>query len=230
MDIESCPKCMRPRAIGHRCPSCGQAATVVDQQPAAPGDVGTWRTEAASWQATPGPAGHSGRSPAGPTQRSSGGKSKKGLLATAIVAVVVIAVVAVVAVMLTTGGAAVVQEEAAVASAPEKATDQAAQSLLRNAMMAIDAVAVESGDYKAVTQATLKTMEPAIAWQQGKTRTCISPPAGAKAQQNAVAWICTGQLTYELGAWSASGVAFGVRVDKAGGGTTYYKNGEAATW
>lgn len=160
----------------------------------------------------------------------SGAKKKRGLLATVLVAVVLIAAAATIAGVLLTGGAAVVEEQAAVASAPDKGYDQAAKTLLRNAMTALDAAFVESADYTAVTQSTLEAMEPAIAWMRGSGGLSASPPAGAKAQQNVVCWVCTGRMTYEIGTWSASGVAFGARVDRLGGGTTYYTGGAAASW
>ena len=212
MEIVSCAKCGRPRALGHRCPSCGDAATAVDEQRTAPDEAGSWRAEAA------------------PPQRVSRGKKRRGLLAAVIVAVVLIAAIAAVVAVLTAGGAAVVEEEVAVASASEKAYDQAAQSLLRNAVTAMDAAFVESADYTAITQSTLQAMEPAIAWMPGRAGVSASPPAGAKAQQNAVTWACTGRMTYELGTWSASGVEFGVRVDRAGGGNTFYAGGSVASW
>ncbi len=229
VELESCPKCTRPRAIGYRCPSCGEAPAVVDQQPAANGAT-AWKTDVSSWQAPRSSEISSGRPAAGPHRPSPGAKRRRGLVATAIVAVLVIAVVAAVAVMLTTGGAALVEEQASVAAVPEKARDLAAQSLIRNAMTAIDAAFVESGDYTAVTQLLLETMEPAIAWKQGRSRVCMTPPASAKTRQNAVGWVCTGRLVYELGTWSESGMEFGVRVDKAGGGATYYRDGEAVAW
>jgi hypothetical protein len=231
VEIESCPKCGRPRALGHRCPSCGDAATAITEQPAAETEAESWRAEPAPWQGLPGPSGIPiGQHATARPQRPSGGKRRRGLLATAIVAVVLIGIIAGVTAVLTTGGAAVVQEEAAVASAPEKAYDQAAQSLLRNAMTAMDAAFVESADYTTITQSTLQSVEPAIAWMQGSAGVCTSPPAGAKAQQNAVTWASTGRMTYEIGTWSASGVEFGVRVNKAGGGSTYYRGGKATAW
>jgi hypothetical protein len=139
-------------------------------------------------------------------------------------------VIGVVTVVLTTGGAAVVEQEASMVSTPDRAYDQAAQSLLRNAMTAMDAAFVESADYTAVKQSTLQAMEPAITWMTGSGGVSASPPAGAKAQQNAVSFACTGRMSYELGTWSASGVEYGVKVNKAGGGTTYYKAGQAVAW
>ena len=144
--------------------------------------------------------------------------------------VVLIAVIATVIGVLMAGGAAVVEEEAALVSTPDRGRDQAAQSLLRNAMTAIDAAFVEHGDYEGITQATLEAMEPAIDWKVARAGVCASPPTGAKAQQSGVGWAATGRLSYELGTWSESGTEFGVKVDKAGGGTTQYRGGAAGAW
>jgi hypothetical protein len=73
-------------------------------------------------------------------------------------------------------------------------------------------------------------VEPAISWIQGKAGLHASPSVKAKAQNNAVAWVCPSQPSYELGTWSTSGVKFGVRVDKAGGGVTYFTNGTVGAW
>ena len=199
---------------------------------------GSREAETGSWLGA-GPTGGQGQEPMAPTatwalapqpQRAAPGKKRWGLLATVIVAVAVIAVVAVVAVVLTTGGATLLEESASVASTPDKGHDLAAQTLLRNAMTAMDAVWVESTDYTAITQDILTMMEPSITWVPGRGGVYAAPPGTAKAQKNAVAWTCTGRMTYELGTWSASGVEFGVRVDKAGGGTTYYRGGVVAAW
>jgi hypothetical protein len=165
-----------------------------------------------------------------PTRRATSAKKKRGRWAAVLIAVVLIVAAGVIAILLTTGGATVVEEGAAVASAPQKGYDQAAQSLLRNAMTAMDSAFVESADYTAVTQSTLDAMEPAITWMHGGVGACAAPSSAAQAQKNSVTWVCTGRLTYEIGTWSASGVEFGVKVNRAGGGITYYKNGEATTW
>jgi hypothetical protein len=237
VEIVSCPECGRPRALGHRCPSCGDIAAGDDEQSRTPERTNSWQEAVDSWQiaAASGPYQEPGqaairRPVAARPPQASGGKKKRGLLAPIIVAVAVIAVAAVVAVVLTTGGAAVVEESASAASAPEKAYDQAAQSLIRNAMTALDSAFVESADYTAVTQDTLKMIEPSIAWVPGREGVFTSPAAEVNAQQNAVGWICTGRLGYELGTWSASGMEFGVRVNKAGGGTTYYRGGAVGAW
>lgn len=252
MEIVSCPKCGHPRALGHRCPSCGDTTAPAGQQQAATQAGGSWQQATESWTSaadpwqgtvdaqngTAGAAPHpyesetaAGLLPGTARNRpASSAKKSRGSLIAVIVALVVIAIVATVAVVLTTGGAAVVEESASVAAVPDKAHDQAAQTLLRNAMTAIDAVCVESGDYTAVTQATLQTMEPSIAWVKGSGNVASSPSAAAKVQSNAVAWVCTGPLSYELGTWSESGVAFGVRVDRMAGGATYYRGGEAGAW
>jgi hypothetical protein len=193
-------------------------------------DAGFGRAEPTSWQAAPQPAGvPTGQRPA-TTSRRSTGKRNKGLLATAIVAVILIAIVVVVVVLLTAGGAAVVEEEASVASIPDRAHDEAAQSLVRNAMMGMEAAFTETADFSAIKLPALQAMEPSVTWIQGRAGAYASPAAGAKAGDNAVTWACTGRMTYEIGTWSDSGVAFGVKVNKAGGGATYYRDGKATAW
>jgi len=225
LEIGSCPKCGRPRALGYRCPSCGDTGAVAGEQSAAD-DAGSWRAEPTSWQGIPRPAPTGQHGVAAP-RSSSGGRRGKSLVATAIVAVVLIAIIVVVVVLLTAGGAAVVEEEASVASVPDRAHDEAAQSLVRNAMMAMDAVFVETTDYTTIEESTLQAMEPGITWIEGRAGTCTSPAEGAEAQDNVVTWAGTGRMTYEIGTWSASGVEFGVKVNKAGGGATYYRDGKA---
>jgi len=227
MEIVSCPKCGRPRASGGRCPSCGDAATPVDAQSPAPDEAGYWQGAAGAAETREMPTR---QGLAAPVQRASRGKGGRGLVVGVIAAVVLIGAIVAVVAVLTAGGAAVVKEEASVASAPKNAYDQAAKSLLQNAMTAMDATFTESADYTTITQPTLTAMEPAIAWMPGSAGVSVSPPAGAKAQQSAVSWACTGRMTYELGTWSASGVEFGVRVDKLAGGNTYYMDGSVASW
>jgi len=142
----------------------------------------------------------------------------------------VVAVAIIVAVVLTRGGAEVVEGEAQMAGAPALASDLAAEQLIRNAMTTFDAVAVESGSYESIDSSTLQTMEPGINWVQGSAGVYASPPTGANAKQNAVAWAATGPLSYELGTWSTTGAAVGVQVNKMGGGVTHYKDGEAGGW
>ncbi len=235
VDIVTCPECGRPRALGHRCPSCGDAAA-----PADPAAQSVSASDAAqSWQQPTSFSGAASTSPstfgstyasATPAQPAVGQKKGGGRLATFILVAALIVGAIVVAVVLTTGGAAVVEEQAAVAGTPDKASDLAAESLIRNAMTAFDAVAVESGGYEGISQTTLQTMEPAITWMQGRGGVCMSPPTGANAKQSVVAWVSTGPMSYELGTRSSSGTAVGVRVDRMGGGTTYYKDGQAGAW
>ncbi len=223
VDIVPCPECGRPRALGHRCPSCGVAATA-DRQGTRPDAPQSWHQaiDPGGFAATSSSAAKPGRAP--------GQNKGRGRLATFIVAAALIVVGIVVAVVLTTGGAAIVEEEAAVASAPDKASDLAAESLIRNAMTAFDAVAVESGSFEGISQATLQTMASGITWMQASAGLCSSPPTGANQKQNVVAWVSTGAMSYELGTWSASGTEIGVRVERMGGGITYYKDGQATAW
>jgi hypothetical protein len=223
-EIVTCPKCGRPRALGHRCPSCGDAPTAADQQAAASDAADSWQ-QGARQGGTPDTQLFAVQT--GPTPAR---KKSRGRLATVVVATAVIVVAVVVAAVLATGGTAVKKEADSAASAVDTASDLAAQALLRNAMSATDMVAVESGSYQDIMQATLQTMEPGITWIQGSAGLCASPPPGANVKQNTVAWVSTGPMGYELGTWSASGVEFGVRVDQIGQGNTYYRDGEPADW
>jgi len=207
MQIVSCPKCGRPRVAGQPCPICGDTTAQAGTGPETPtGRAGQHDRKAPITPASARPQ----RATTGRPQRKAERRSRRGLVATIIAAVVV--------------------EEASLVSTPDRGYDQAAQSLLRNAMSAMDAAFVESGDYSSITQATLEAMEPAIDWVAGHTGVCGSPPAGATAQANRVAWAATGRLSYELGTWSESGTEFGVKVDKAGGGVTQYRGGVADAW
>ena len=218
--------------MGHRCPSCGHVTPGGAEQPAEQSDTAFRRDEPTSWSGLP-------LSNSVPIRQAVGGtlsrspsvkKRRGGLIASLIVAVVVVAIIVGVIVALTAGGGAVVKEEAAVTNTPDKANDLAAQSLLRNAMTFMDAAFVETTDYTAITESSLQTTEPAINWIQGSAGVSTSPPSAASVQQSAVSWAGTGRMSYELGIWSASGVEFGVSVNRTSGGLTYYRNGTPGAW
>jgi hypothetical protein len=233
VEIVSCPKCGHPRALGRRCPSCGDPATIASEPATVPAEnqSETWQAEPISWKEAPGPDEvRRGQGLTTRPEQSARGRRRWGLLASAIVAVVVIAIVAVVVVALGSGESAVLQEQAAVASAPDTANDQAAESLLRNAVTAMDAALLETTDYTTISQSTLETMEPSIDWVPGRAGACTSPAVSATVQDNAVTWACTGLMTYEIGTWSASGVEFGVQVNRMSGVLAYYRDGKPATW
>lgn len=52
-EIVSCPVCSRPRALGYRCPSCGDRAFAQPAETGVGEVAGTFRPEAASWNARP---------------------------------------------------------------------------------------------------------------------------------------------------------------------------------
>lgn len=234
MEIVSCPKCGRSRALGHRCPSCGDAAAIPgDATQAAGGQWVPWTgvsEQPTDWQQT-------GRSTM--TQRPVeirpprkvgwwGRRSAGQIVGMALAALAAVAVVVVL--LATAGGTAAenVEQGSAVVSQGE---DLAAKSLLRNAITALDSAFVESMDFTAVTRADLEAIEPSIVWLGPVgTGVCVSPPAGARAGQNTVGWAGTGATSYEIGTWSESGTEYGIRVDRVGGGRTYYKDGAVATW
>lgn len=108
----------------------------------------------------------------------------------------------------------------------QKAQDAQAKSLVRNAMTAIESAYVDARTF-AVDADTLQAIEPSITFIEADNA-ATDPSASATA--NEVNYTGT-DTTYEVGTVSASGKTFGVRSDKgAGGGTTYYINGESGTW
>ena len=225
VDIVTCPECGRPRADGHRCPSCGDAPTTTEQQ-------ATTKDPAQSWQQPIGPAGAPSTAPSSTQARPALGETKsRGRLVGGIAAVALVVVAIVVAVVLTSGGDEVAEEEdISMAAAPALAYDLSAQAQLRNAMATFDMTIAEFGSLEEISQTTLQTMDPSTTWVQGSAGLCASPPTSANAKENSIAWVSTGPLSYELGTWSPSGVEYGVKVDAMGGGTTYYKDGQPGNW
>lgn len=112
-----------------------------------------------------------------------------------------------------------------------KAQDAAAKSLVRNAMTSIESAYVDTQDFSQVNLSMLAAIEPSIQWPaKGAAGIGIAPEAGSFAKDIIVSWAGTTATTYEIGTWSASGTAFGVKVIKAAnGGTTYYKAGAPVT-
>lgn len=110
-----------------------------------------------------------------------------------------------------------------------KAQDAAAKSLVRNAMTAIESAYVDLRTFAPgdMTADVLEAIEPSITFESLAN---AATAATASAQENEVNY--TGdESTYQVGSLSESGKTFGVLVDKGDeGGTTYYIDGEEATW
>ena len=234
MEIVSCPKCGRPRAQGHRCPSCGDPAAVPgDATHASGGEWVPW-TGAGDryneWQET-GRSAVSQRPVTMKPPRKMGWWARRSFGQIAFMALVALAAIAAVVVLLTTAGGTVAENVERDSAVVDQGEDLAAQSLLRNAMTALDSAFVESMDFTAVTRADLQAIEPAIDWVgPSGAGVCAYPPDSAKAAKNVVGWAGTSATSYEIGTWSESGAGFGVKVDRVGGGRTYYKDGAVAAW
>ncbi|MHB0981708.1 MAG: prepilin-type N-terminal cleavage/methylation domain-containing protein [Thermoleophilia bacterium] len=109
-----------------------------------------------------------------------------------------------------------------------KAQDAAAKSLIRNGMTAMESAFVDTRDYSAIVATELTAIEPAIDWSVsgGAVATAGTAYAGATTSANQVDWNGTAMFTYQLITESASGLTWGVSVNKGtGGGTAYYKDG-----
>jgi type IV pilus assembly protein PilA len=103
----------------------------------------------------------------------------------------------------------------------QKAQDAAAKSLVRNAMTAIESTYVDTQDFSAMTQADLKAVEPSITWPVvAAVAGAATSPAGLAAKSE-VSVSGISKTVYEVGAVSASGHVFGVKVDKSVGNTFY---------
>jgi hypothetical protein len=111
------------------------------------------------------------------------------------------------------------------------AYDAWAQTVLRNAITALATVYAETQDFTTVTLEELRSVEPAIDWVAARPGVYADPPAGARAVDNAVGWVATGAHSFEVGAWSESGTALGVKVDMTESpSTTFYTGGTASDW
>lgn len=158
-----------------------------------------------------------------------GGHSRGRLVGFVAAIVAAIAVIVVVA-LLVAGGDGDTEEAVSPDSKLTLAMNSAAKSLVRNSMTAIESAYVDTGSFTAITQDMLSSIEPSITWVRASSGVSTNPPSAAQAAQDAVGWAGTGDGTYEAGTWSESGTAFGVLVDKMGGGTTFYVGGVVSPW
>lgn len=247
MEIIECPKCGRPRALGHRCPSCGDAATDVDEHPTKESDP--WQPAVA--QSDPGL----------PVAAQSATKSSRKIrwnpLIAAVVALAIIA--AGIAVPLTRGDdmpekqeaggvEAMLQEQIkeltgeemvhtrpdASENAMNQGRDMQARALLENAMQTMENIIARldySGEHSTIDYSTLirealrSTSSRSVQWVWATPGVHTDPHSDALAEDNTVSWAFIPPSTYELGTWSASGEAIGVRVDRDSGSILFYRNG-----
>lgn len=101
----------------------------------------------------------------------------------------------------------------------QNAHDAAAYTLVRNALTAMQAALVDTGDYRLVTPALLVSIEPSISWIEsdedlvGTSPAWISGSLAAEAEENEVAFYLESKAKADLASVSASGNSFGIQVD-----------------
>jgi prepilin-type N-terminal cleavage/methylation domain-containing protein len=101
----------------------------------------------------------------------------------------------------------------------QKAQDAAAYTLVRNALTALQAAFVDTGDYSQITAASLTAIEPSIQWIQSNsnlvttTPAWIASPLVANAARNEVQFFPESPTTADLANVSASGNSFGLQVN-----------------
>ena len=117
-----------------------------------------------------------------------------------------------------------------------KAQDTNAKSIVRNAMMTVEASWTDERTFGAIDHTTLADNESSITFVDGTDLTTASnPPDGSTtAEEDTVYYADNGagdDDSYALGAMSASGDTFGVIVDKsASGGNQFLINGSEDDW
>ena len=120
----------------------------------------------------------------------------------------------------------------------QKAQDAAAKSIVRNAMTTMESAFVDTRDFSAIDGAALLAIEPAYTFTEVGTEALAANPAAAYvAPGKTVYFFAAAASTYGMGAPSASGKTFGVRVNKTSAtldgvapGTAYYTTGVAGSW
>ena len=117
-----------------------------------------------------------------------------------------------------------------------KAQDTNAKSLIRNAMMTVEAAYTDARDFSdaTLTFGALGVNESSITFIDGTdVATAYDPGSGdgALAEEDTVMYADDATSIYALGTWSASGKSFGVVVDKSsGGGNDFYIAGASTDW
>jgi len=101
----------------------------------------------------------------------------------------------------------------------QHAQDAAAYTLVRNALTAMQAAFVDTGDYTLITADSLTIIEPSIRWVEGDDDLVATDPAwisesvGADAGNNEVAFYGQSSTVADLANVSASGNSFGVQIN-----------------
>lgn len=112
------------------------------------------------------------------------------------------------------------------------AYDTNAKSLIRNAMMTVEAAYVDTRDFGEVDTDLLNASATMIVFVDADSQEAACQTAsGAEAEDDTVAYYDDNAQSYALGSLSASGTVFGVVVDKSSeGGNTFLANGAETDW
>ena len=120
----------------------------------------------------------------------------------------------------------------------QKAQDAAAKSLVRNGMTTMESAYVDTRAFNGITAAALMAIEPSYTFTAETSEALAADPGTAYVSPGKIVYFFAATAgTYGMGAPSASGVTWGVRVNKTSAavdsivpGTTYYKDGVITTW
>ncbi|MBN1631691.1 MAG: hypothetical protein JW990_18200 [Thermoleophilia bacterium] len=244
MQIVECPKCGHPRPAGQRCPSCGDAATATDGRPSP--QLESRRTDTAR-------SGRGPAAAAAPASGRRAGTRWSALIAV-VICVAAIAAIAipltqgdatpdtqgtddVYANLLAqaeemTGEDFSTDGAAGKLAAADQYRDIQARALLENAMQIMNDIILElegecpTTEYRVRIRDALRLDEhQPLEWVYGTQGVHLQPLDDVLAEENGVCWSFVPPCTYELGTWSGSGRAIGVRVDQVEWTITFYKDG-----
>jgi type IV pilus assembly protein PilA len=121
----------------------------------------------------------------------------------------------------------------------QKAQDSSAKALVRNSMTTMESAYVDTRAFSTITPAMLVAIEPSFTFDNttfASEAGAVDPTTGV-GNGKSVYFFSADPNTYAIGAKSASGKTFGVRVNKTSGtidsitpGSTYFQDGTATTW
>ncbi|MBN1319667.1 MAG: hypothetical protein JXA87_02395 [Thermoleophilia bacterium] len=118
--------------------------------------------------------------------------------------------------------------------AANRSHDAMARILIENAMDSMKEIMarldysgeIPTTEYSSRIREALQTMgNKTIRWEWGTRGVYKEPHGSSQAEENTVSWTYIPPSAYELGTWSASGTAIGVRVDDDAGTIIFYRDG-----
>lgn len=119
-------------------------------------------------------------------------------------------------------------------NASNQGSDMQARALLETAMQIMEDIIARldySGEYPTIEYGTqireaLRSMDHrSMQWSWGTPGVYARPHSDSLAEENTVSWAFIPPSTYELGTWSASGIAIGIRVNRGDGSIIFCRDG-----